>query len=83
MDSGCFVLVHNECVAEGNGFKAIVNPNNETEAPHAHILKDNQRVAKLYADGSVKGNLGSKGEKFVRKFREVIFEGISRIYPKK
>lgn len=34
------VLVHNKCVAEDGDYKAIVNENNETEAPHAHILKN-------------------------------------------
>ena len=68
------VLVHNQCVAKDGDFKAIVNEFNETEAPHAHILRNGKRVAKVGIDGNI-----IKGD----KYRKLIIDGIKKYYPVK
>ena len=77
------VLVHNECVAKKGDLEAIVNPNNETEAPHAHILRNGRRVAKVNANGKIiSGTQDTQVVRFVSKFKEEIIEGIKNFYPK-
>jgi len=78
------VLVHNQCVAKGGDFKAIVNEFNETEAPHAHILRNGKRVAKVGIDGNIiKGDKSQGVTRFVSKYRKLIIDGIKKYYPVK
>ena len=78
------VLVHNQCVAKDGDFKAIVNEFNETEAPHAHILRNGKRVAKVGIDGNIiKGDKSQGVTRFVSKYRKLIIDGIKKYYPVK
>ena len=77
------VLVHNKCVAKDGDYKAIVNELNETEAPHAHILKNGFRIAKVDINGNIIKGSNNKGVvHFVSKYRKIIVNGIKKYYPK-
>ena len=76
--------MHNQCVAKDGDFKAIVNEFNETEAPHAHILRNGKRVAKVGIDGNIiKGDKSQGVTRFVSKYRKLIIDGIKKYYPVK
>ena len=65
--------------------KAIVNEFNEEEAPHAHILKDGVRIAKVGIDGVITDAKKMTNElvRFVNKYKEDIIQGIKDYYPSK
>lgn len=78
------VLVHNKCVAEDGDYKAIVNENNETEAPHAHILKNGRRVSKVDSRASIVKGSQEKGVlHFISKHKKEIIKGIKEFYPRR
>lgn len=78
------VLVHNVCVAKKGDYKAIVNELKETEAPHAHILKNGKRIAKVDVKGEIiKGSKDKGVVRFVTEHKQQIIEGIKKYYPKK
>ena len=78
------VLTHNKCVVKDGDYQAIVNEFNETEAPHAHILKNKKRVAVVGATGSiVKGSKQRGIVQFVSKHKNEIIDGIEKFYPKR
>ena len=78
------VLVHNKCVAEDGDYKAIVNENNETEAPHAHILKNGRRVSKVDSGASIVKGSQEKGVlHFISKHKKEIIKGIKEFYPRR
>ena len=77
------VVVHNECVAKNGGYEAKVNTSREREAPHAHILKDGKRVAKVDLSGRISGQLSNGIKKFVNKYYDQIMDGIKEYYPRK
>ena len=78
------VLVHNKCVAEDGDYKAIVNQNNETEAPHAHILKNGRRISKVDSGGNVVQGSQEKGVlRFISKHKKEIIKGIKNFYPRR
>jgi intein/homing endonuclease len=77
------VLVHNECVAKDGDYKAIVNELKEMEAPHAHILKNGTRIAKVDINGNIIKGTKNKGVMhFVSKYKKDIINGIKEYYPK-
>ena len=78
------VLTHNKCVVKDGDYQAVVNEFNETEAPHAHILKNRKRVAVVGATGSiVKGSKQRGIVQFVSKHKNEIIDGIEKFYPKR
>ena len=78
------VLTHNKCVVKDGDYQVIVNEFNETEAPHAHILKNRKRVAVVDATGSiVKGSKQRGIVQFVSKYKSEIIDGIEKFYPKR
>ena len=79
------ILVHNDCgKVVKKPYEARVNTTNEHGFPHAHILKDGKRIAKIDVEGKiVKGSLDQGGKRFVKKFLNEIVEIIKRYYPKK
>ena len=78
------ILVHNVCVAKEGSYEARVNTSNEHGLPHAHILKDGKRMAKIDKKGQISGgNLDKGAKRFVNKFFDEINEGIKKYYPKK
>lgn len=78
------ILVHNICVAEEGSYKAIVNQNSEHGLPHAHILKDGQRMAQIDKLGQVsKGAFDHGASKFVNRHWDKILKGIIKYFPKK
>ena len=78
------VLVHNKCVAEDGAYEARVNTGNEHGRPHAHILKEGRRMAKIDVDGNITGGtLDKGGKRFISKYWSDIMKGIKRFYPKK
>ena len=83
--SECNVLVHNMCnkVKDGS-YEAIVNSSNEHGRPHAHILKEGKRMAKIDVNKNVvKGTLDKGGKRFISKYWEKIRKIIIEVYPKK
>ncbi len=78
------ILTHNKCVATEGAYEARVNTSNEHGKPHAHILKDGKRMAKVNIAGEVvNGALDKGGKRFVNKFLDKIVQGIKSFYPKK
>ena len=78
------ILVHNACVAKDGDFQAIVNEINEKEAPHAHILRNKKRIAKVDINGKIiKGSLEKNVSRFVSKHKKEIIEGIKHFYPRR
>jgi hypothetical protein len=79
------ILVHNVCVAgPEDGYQAIVNPSNEHGLPHAHILKDGQRIAQIDKFGTVsKGVFDHGARRFVKNNWDDILKGIIKHFPKK
>ena len=78
------VLVHNRCVAKDGDYQAVVNEYNEKEAPHAHILKNRQRVAVVDSNGKIIKGAKQRGVvQFVSKHKDEIVSGIKKFYPRR
>ena len=78
------VLVHNRCVAKDGDYQAVVNEFNEKEAPHAHILKNRQRVAVVDSNGNIIKGAKQRGVvQFVSKHKDEIVSGIKKFYPRR
>lgn len=78
------VLVHNRCVAKDGDYQAVVNEFNEKEAPHAHILKNRQRVAVVDSNGNIIKGAKQRGVvQFVLKHKDEIVSGIKKFYPRR
>ena len=78
------VCVHNKCVAKDGDYQAIVNEFNEKEAPHAHILKNRQRVAVVDANSNIVKGAKQRGLlQFISKHKDEIIDGIKTFYPRR
>ena len=61
--------------------KRLLIKNNETEAPHAHILKNGRRVSKVDSGGNIIQGSQEKGVlRFISKHKKEIIKGIKNFY---